>query len=380
MKGGVKQRLRVAIVGLGAVARAVHLPILRRLPDHFELSGICDISASSLAHCGDRFGFSPGQRFSDMETMLDSVETDALMILTSGSHSGVVLAGLERDIAVFCEKPLAYTRREAGEIEQALGGARDRLMVGYMKLYDPAVEAAVELIGERGLPRAVDVTVLHPSMKAQLAYSHPSPVGDDLAPEASQALVAAERELEQEALGEAADQIGPVYSGVMLGSVVHDLAVMRALGVTLTEIDLVERWPEGAHPPSLQVAARTADGVRVRIGWHYIEDYPEYREEIRWHDSEGSVELVFPTPYRLHAPTSLHVRARTGEAVAETHRHSPFEAFERQLLAFHALATDGREPKAGVIEGAADIATCQRMAARLAETEKLVIGGEAVSA
>ena len=118
----------------------------------------------------------------------------------------------------------------------------------------------------------------------------------------------------------------------------------------------------------------------VNIGWHYLDGYPEYREEIRWHDSRGSVELVFPTPYRLHAPTSLHVRDSSGDAVNEIHRHSPVEAFERQLLAFHAMATDGGVPKAGAVEGAADILTCQRMAARLAESEKLIIGGEAVSA
>lgn len=374
------QPIRVAIVGLGAVARAVHLPILRRLRDLFELSAICDISAASRAHCGDRFGFPRERQFSELETMLESVETDALMVLTSGSHSREVLAGLERDLVVFCEKPLAYTRREAEEIEGALGGARDRLMIGYMKLYDPAVEAAAELVGERETPRAVDVTVLHPSAGAQLASSHHSPVSDDLSLEMAEALAGAERKLEQEALGEAADGIGPVYSGVMLGSVVHDLAVLRALGITLAEIDHVERWPEGAHPPSLKIAARTGDGVRVGIDWHYLEGYPEYREEIRWHDSRGSVELVFPTPYRLHAPTSLHVRDSSGDAVNEIHRHSPVEAFERQLLAFHAMATDGGEPKAGAVEGAADIWTCQRMAARLAESEKLIIGGETVSA
>ena len=369
----------MAVVGLGAVARAVHLPILKKIQDHFEVAAICDISPVTLSHCGERFGIGPDQRFSDLEEMLESVETEALMVLTSGSHSREVLSGLRSGLTVFSEKPLAYTAREAKEIGDALSGSGDRLMVGYMKLYDPAVQAAVELVRERGPARVVDVTVLHPSAGAQLANTDFSPVGSAPAPDAARAVAAEERELEREALGEAAEQIGSIYSGVMLGSIVHDLAVMRALGIELDEIDQVHRWPQDARLPSLSVAARTSEGTMVNIGWHYLDGYPEYREEIRWHDSHGSLELTFPTPYRLHAPTFLDVRSVAGTIVEETRRHSPVEAFEQQLLAFHAMARGGVPPKAGYAEGAADIVTCQRMATRLAETEKLVVGGEAGS-
>ena len=48
---------------------------------------------------------------------------------------------------------------------------------------------------------------------------------------------------------------------------------------------------------------RLADGTRVTIGWHFLEDYPAYREDVRFHHVGGSVELTFPSPYRLHEPT-----------------------------------------------------------------------------
>lgn len=373
----VSQTLKVAMVGMGAVAHAVHLPILRRHPDLFSVEGICDLAPAALAHAGERFGVPEERRFTDLATMLDTVETDALLILTSGSHGDEILLGLERGAAVFTEKPLAYTLHETDLVEEALGGAPDRLMLGYMKLYDPAVEAAARAVRDRERPRTVNVTVLHPSAAAQLASSLHSPAPTGLAEEHAIRLAAQTRRLEREAIGDAADAVGPVYTGVMLGSIVHDLAVLRALGIDLHEIDHVERWPDDTHPPSLAVTARTADGVRVTIGWHYLAGYPEYREEVRWHDETGTVELVFPTPYRLYAPTRLRITSPDGQTVESVQRRSPVEAFEEELIAFHAMATDGRPPRAGVAEGRADIRTCQQMAARLAQSEKLAVGGEA---
>ena len=127
------------------------------------------------------------------------------------------------------------------------------------------------------------------------------------------------------------------------------------------------------------IAGRFAAGARLTIGWHFLPRYPAYREEVRLHFERGSVELVFPAPYRLHLPTRLTVRRGGDETVDERRIESIVEPFEQQLLAFEALARTGTPPLAGVAEARADVVTCLRIAARLALAEGAPIGGEAAA-
>jgi len=376
----VNERVRLAVLGLGAVARAVHLPILSRRSDRFEIAGICDVADAAVTAVGDRFCIPRQRRFSTLERMLDAVPADALAVLTSGSHAGAALAGLDRGLAVLSEKPLAMTVREADLLATAVGARRDRLMLAYMKLYDPAVRRAVQLVAARPRARAVEVTVLHPSSEAQLAASELGPGVFAASPEVARSFSEGLRALEAEALGPpAAASLGALYSGVLLGSVVHDLAVLRALGIEIAVIDHAERWPASAVPASLAVFGRTTDGVRVSVQWHYLHDYPAYRELVRWHDERGSVELEFPSPYLLRAPTVLREISADGDLTGDRRFTSPTEAFEEQLLAFHAMVTGAAAPAAGVPEGRADIVTCQRVASAIARREEVHIGGEAAA-
>ena len=91
---------------------------------------------------------------------------------------------------------------------------------------------------------------------------------------------------------------------------------------------------------------------------------------------DASLELEFPSPYLLNAPTVLRVARLAGDDRADTFFRSVTEAFEQELLAFHALVVDGSPPRAGVAEGRADIVTSQRVAERLASQRGLAIRTE----
>lgn len=370
----MSDRVRLGIVGLGAAAHAIHLPLVAGRGDLFELVAVADLSPAALAFAGERWGVPPERRHATLDDLLAGVAVDAVMVLTSGSHGVAAAAALRAGVAVFSEKPFAYTVREADEAAAAGG----RLMVGYMKLYDPAAVRAAEHLRER-TPRAVEVTVLHPPAAAQLAHVRlPAPAGD--VPADTLAALARETDaLCEEALGPAAGALGRLYTEVLLGSVVHDLAVVRALVGDPERIDHADAWPEGAFPGSVSVEARLPGGGRLALRWHYLERYPAYREEIRVHDEAGSVALVFPSPYLLHAPTVLHVVDADGEAERSSRFRSTVEAFERQLEAFHRLVTSGEPPAAGAAEARADAVTCQRIVRRLAEARGIEVGGEAAT-
>jgi myo-inositol 2-dehydrogenase / D-chiro-inositol 1-dehydrogenase len=370
-------RVRVAILGLGAVAQAVHLPLLDRLSEHFSIGAIADLSPSLVAAIGDRYRVPDEARFGDLDGLLTAKGIDGLLVLTSGSHGSAVLAGLDRGWAVFAEKPLAWTLAEADAIAARLAAdpAR-RLQVGYMKLYDPAVVRALATARELGPVRSIEVTVLHPTSERQLAHARLLPRATDVSDAVLEPIRAEEHRLREAAVGRDAT-VGRLYSQIVLGSIVHDLALTRAFAGDPSGIDAVDAWPAETWPPSVTIAGSLQGDGRFSIRWHFLPDYPAYREDVRVVYEAATIELEFPSPYLLHAPTRLRITELDGDARRDSRYVSVAEAFEEELLAFHGLVTSGRPPTAGLREGRADIVTSQRIAARYAARIGQAIEGEA---
>jgi predicted dehydrogenase len=311
--------------------------------------------------------------------MLGAPDLDAVMILTSGSHGEAIVRTLSARLAVLTEKPMAWTLGEADAIANALAAdGAPPLQVGYMKLYDPAVEQAVVEVGREtaGSIRSIDVRVLHPSSRRQLAHARLLPPSGDVPASTLAAFQADAARLYDAALGPAGPALGPLYADVVLGSIVHDLAVMRAIAGDPVSIDFVDVWPEASSPGSVSIDGRLRGDTRFAIRWHYLPDHPAYREEVRVVTDHASIELEFPSPYLLNAPTVLRVARLAGDDRADTFFRSVTEAFEQELLAFHALVVDGSPPRAGAAEGRADIVTSQRVAERLASQRGLAIRTE----
>ena len=382
-RGTATDRVRLGIVGLGAVAQAVHLPLLERLRDAFSIAAIADLSPTLTTAIGERYRVGPDRRFGTLEELVGAGDLDGLLILTSGSHGGAVVRGLEAGLPVFAEKPLAFTLEETDAIAAGLGSdARPRLQVGYMKLYDPAVLHARRVAADRdfGTPRAIEVTVLHPTSEAQLAHARLLPSPSDVQDGVLAPLAAETERLRRVALGDAAAKaFGRLYSDILLGSVVHELALVRAFAGDPTAIDDLSMWPEGAWPPSVELTGTLPADGRVSIGWHFLPGYPAYREEVRVVYEQATIELAFPSPYLLHRPTILRITSSDAGGRRDEVWTSTDEAFETELLAFHALAVRAELPLAGLSDGRADIVTCQRAVAALAARRGVEIGGEAAT-
>ena len=360
--------LRVGVIGLGAVAQAVHLPLLAKHAGRFRPTALCDLSPSTSARLGDLLGIDDGRRFEAAAQLIGADELDAVAILTSGSHGELATAAARAGLAIFCEKPLAYTLAELEE----LATLEPRLMLGYMKLYDPAVERARALLADRPAPRAIDVTVLHPPDAPQLAHAALPPRPTDLDEAMLDALNLADATLLERALGSVPEEIAQLYGGAILGSIVHELAVIRYLAGGPLTVEFADAWEQ-----SVALDGRLPGGARVSIRWHYLERYPAYREEIRVHDETGTIALAFPAPYLLHAPTVLTVVDADGEGERRSESRWTAEAFERQWLAFADFVQGGAAPRAGIAEGREDVVACQAATALLAARKGIIVGGEA---
>lgn len=379
-------RVRLAVAGLGAVARTAHLPMLERRRDLFEVTALCDLSPGVLDEIGTRFAVPAQRRYTGTGALLAAGGFDAVLLLTAGSHGDDAEAALRAGHAVLCEKPLATTRAEAGRVaaaerEQARG---PRLMVGYMKQYDPAAVRLTRLLEKAGGPgavRSVEVCVLHPTAQAQLDFARLPLPPADVDPDAPAQLRARDAGLVGEALGaEARSGVRSLYD-IVNSSVCHDLSLMRSIDGAPETVDFAAAWPgrDPALPGSLELSGRLPGGARYGVRWHFLPEHAAYRETFAVHHEGGTLELAFPSPYLMNAPTVLTATDSAGSAERRCEFRSAGEAFEEELVAFHAMVTRGEPPRTGVGGALEDLTTAQRAVARFAALNQLPFGGEAAS-
>lgn len=375
-------RIRVGVAGLGAVAQSVHLPLLARRWDLFETVAVCELSPSLRDDVAEQYGVQPAHRHPDVEHLLDDPDLDGVILLTSGSHGSAALHALDRGIPVFCEKPLAFTLAEADELANAAAAAdRPSLLLAYMKERDDAVTRLAGLLEAVDDIRAVEVRVLHPTGVSQLSYANLRPSPTDVPPELIDGLRRQDARLLDAALGaDTPDRVKSVYASVVVSSLIHDISLMRALFGGLREVDDVRIWPDDASPPSVEVSGTLDGAARARLSWHYLPDYPAYRETVAVHHGRGSFQVTFGTPYVLNARTELEVVESTGTGELRSTHRSLGEAFENELVEFHRMVTEGAAPRSGIAEGRADILTSQRIMRRYTEQNGIEIGGEAARA
>jgi predicted dehydrogenase len=378
------ERVRLAVIGLGAISQSVHLPLIRRNSDLVDLVAVVDLSASRAHEIAEASGTGVAA-FDSVGALIEAVDggtlrLDGAILATAGSHAPDVARLVGAGIRVLAEKPLAFSLAEV-EALRAVADERgvdlaDWVRVGYMKEHDPASAAAKALLAEVEI-RAVSVEVLHPADGAQLAFANLAPAPSDVPPELLATLVAATDATVAAAIGTAADPLPKLYTNVVLGSIVHDIGLLRHLVGGIGTVDRA-RHTGPAFPGSLSLGGFLAERTEVpwSIDWHFIPRYPEYRETVTFHHETGSIALTFAVPYVLNAPTVLTVVENAeplGSRRSET-RWMQEEAFEQELRSFAALAAGHPEPGPSVDEGAADIVVGQRMLRTLADAIGSPIG------
>jgi predicted dehydrogenase len=144
------ERLRVGIIGGGAIAQVAHLPVLKKLKT-VEVQAICDTDLPKARALADRFGVKDA--LDDIEDLLRNEELDAVVISSPNHlHEAHVLAALSANLHVLVEKPLTVTSASVQRILKA-AEKRDRIvMVGMNHRYRPDVQIVRSFVqsGELG--------------------------------------------------------------------------------------------------------------------------------------------------------------------------------------------------------------------------------------
>jgi len=129
----------MGVLGLGAIAQVVHLPILSQMPG-VRLVAVCDVDHAKARMIAARFGI-PRVPQND-EQVFRSDDLDAIVICTpSHLHHSQSIAALEAGKHVLVEKPLALDAESAMKVIAAAESSGRSLMVAMNNRYRPDAAA-----------------------------------------------------------------------------------------------------------------------------------------------------------------------------------------------------------------------------------------------
>lgn len=124
-------KLRVGIVGCGAVTEIAHLPALTKHP-LATIYGIVDKNEKRAKVMAEKFCLS--RYFMNYNELFGKVDI-AIIALPNNLHAKPTIDFLERDINVLCEKPMAISTEDCQEMIKAEKKSKAKLMIGHNRRF-----------------------------------------------------------------------------------------------------------------------------------------------------------------------------------------------------------------------------------------------------
>lgn len=144
---------RLGFVGLGWIG-AMRLQALAQA-GAAEVAALCEAAPERLAEAGN--AYPRAAQFSDYKRMLErarELDLDGIVIATPNAlHAPQTVAALDEGLAVFCQKPLALSAREAEKMVDAARDADRLLGVDYSYRFTDGAQELYRMVRGRELGR-----------------------------------------------------------------------------------------------------------------------------------------------------------------------------------------------------------------------------------
>lgn len=330
-------RIRIGVVGCGAIAQIQHLPHLKELHDCYDIVALCDVSRQLVEFIGDMYGVP--HRYTDYRDLL-SADLDAVLLCFADPKTEVAVAALQAGKHVFIEKPMCYSVQEADRILAAAQSSGATLMVGYMKQHDPGYQYALEQVRQIPDIRFIQVNHLHPNndlhLKEFTLYKF-----DDIPQEAQEHHTRLRTESIREAIGDVPDDIRRTF-GLLSGSMIHDISSLRGMFGPPKRVVSAEVWRNGS---SVSMVLEYDGDKRCVATWTDLPELWDFRETLEVFGGAQRVSIRFPTGFAIKDPSPVTVQGMDGdipwkkEVIVNTQN-----SFKLELIHFHECVTNGTPP------------------------------------
>jgi predicted dehydrogenase len=344
------KRVKIGVVGCGAIAQVHHLPNLCELQQEFEVTVVCDISARAAEYAAKRFHIPT--YVIDYRDLL-AADIEAVLLCQSDPKTEVAVAAFAAGKHLFIEKPMCFSLQEAEAIISAQQRSGKVGQVGYMKVYDPAYERARREVDTMNNIRFVQVNHLHPDNSLHLRQFQIERF-DDYPAEALEALQAARQAARLEAIGEAPAEVERAFY-LLAGSMIHDLYGLRVMLGQPSRVVNTEIWREGR---AVTTTLEYPNGARCVATWVDLPDLWDFRETLEVYGDDKRVIVSYPTGFARGLLSSVTIQGIDANGV--TYRTEPAvdweAAFVRELRHFHDCIANGTACRTPVESARNDIA------------------------
>ena len=337
-------RVRIGVIGCGAIAQVHHLPNLTALHREFEVPIVCDLSHGAAQAVAKRFHVP--QFVTDYNELL-ATDVDAVLLCHGDPKTEVALAAFEAGKHVFIEKPVCFSLQEMDAMFAAQDKTGTVAQAGYMKVHDPAFQLAKREVDTMESYRFVQINHLHPNNSLHLSQFDVERF-NDVSPDAFKPAGAAREKAQAEAIGDVLSQLNPesdIYSKaarvfyLLAGSMIHDIYSLRVMLGSPSEVVSAEVWSEGR---GVTIVFGYPNGARCVATWVDLPDLWDFRETLEIYGDNKRVIVSYPTGFSrgILSEVTIHGIDADGTTYSKTPAVEWESAFVRELRHFHACIAE----------------------------------------
>jgi predicted dehydrogenase len=139
------KKIRYAVAGLGHISQIAVLPAFKHASKNSELVALISSDPEKLEKLGEKYEVPNLVPAEDYKECLESGIVDAVYIaLPNSFHRAYTVAAARAGVHVLCEKPMALTVDECGEMIEECETAGVQLMIAYRLHFEKANLKAIE--------------------------------------------------------------------------------------------------------------------------------------------------------------------------------------------------------------------------------------------
>jgi len=159
----MKNKLRVGIIGCGAVATSRHIPGFTRLGKNVMVQAVCDTNYSLACRAATKFGIH--KIYSDASQMLANELADGGLDIVDictppHTHAQLTVEALRSGCHVLLEKPMALTVADCDTMIDAAKRYNRKICIVHNVLFHPPLIKARKLVAEGAIGDVTGVRVL----------------------------------------------------------------------------------------------------------------------------------------------------------------------------------------------------------------------------